>query len=1477
MKIKGMRILAAVMALTMVLGMLVVLPMSASAEDATAGGTAPYANSANPHEKKYGAYVMNKGVALPAGAEVWDGEYATGFSGGDGSAETPYQIVNAAQFMYFRDKVVAGDASATESASAYYELRGNVYLNDANYNSANMLTAPAGDFAGVFDGRGYAIYNAYTARGTATKYKAALFNTVSGTVKNFDAVGFDFITNGTYDIAGVALTLSGTIEGINVVGITVSQNSEALVNLSGIVAVCSGEATIRNCSVSGSITSKNKEISRSQAIAGIVAYTSASSLVVDACTNYATLVTSECEGNGATKVYSCSGIVGTTNGAALTIQNCVNYGKIMDVGTKANAPALAGILGYTYQKGFTITNCVNYGDIVAENSQPVAMGGIFGYQYVGGNPSFTNCTNYGDIVSPSAKNGNGGIAGRLHMSAYPTTCKNIFNYGSISVAGNASGFIGSLETTSKKPLKLYIYNSANYGAVQSTGDAAGSLIGTLNKSTGNAQSTEVYLYNCLVTGDVSAASYVGGVFGKIFEGATTATGSTKVELHTVYFGGTLSATSETGIAGVVGGDYTGTGAFSLTSDKAFNDMSVVINGAVQTAPNAYYNAMVGTTTNAPAQSSGVIMNGTAKTTLNTYAINNGYTPWIQTATAPEPVTNVGFSGATMSLDADASLNIKLSKDILAGINNISVKVQNIDTGIGVDAPIKKDYYTALDYYTASFTTYAADMAKPLNLRLIFSVGSADHVGSHILTYSPLDYLLATYEAYKEKDAGVADVAWKMMYYGAASEAKAYGTTSILATLNGKQISAPLFEDTYRDHVRTEITDNDYNAINQIAQTGADLFGNLRVAFKLKNTAYTTLTIQLNGIADQTVQAKDGYLFMTVNASMIRNTATLTFSGEGVTDVTAKFTVGNFLESRRQNASDEIEKMLVQATILYMMSARAYALGNEPPETDSGTITPPATNPDVGGESPSDPKPVVTHTVTFVDMDDTRLSVETVANSGTAKKPLDPVREGYTFTGWTLNGNAYDFSTPVTENITLKATYTEDETPVDPDTALDKDAAMFGSYRDVFQASSAILPRLTANGTVLKDANGKTVQLIGVNLGGWLVFEEWFCAVNDGLDARPGTTDDWLPKATGTEIYNALKTSYGATEAERLISLYQQNWITEYDLDYLQDIGINCVRVPFWYRNLQFEDGTWKTKTVNGKTVIDFDRLDWVVEECGKRGIYVILDLHGAPGFQNNAHHSGANNSMHLFDNNAAGEAYRQETISIWKAVATHFAGCGTVAGYDLLNEPYCDASINTTNIKNMYDRLYNAVRSVDTETVNIMEGIWDLYALPNPSTMGWTNIMYELHLYDSSESAVNSKATHIKNMSKSYNVPVYVGEFESGDYEQLAISSYAATGASLTTWTYKGISSEKQWFLRYATDRDKVNLKTDRSTVDDPSNSISTDSISEIEEKWGEILQTDYSKSGGLFGYGGTKVYSTNSNIVSWLQAALALAPQNQA
>ena len=61
-----------------------------------------------------------------------------------------------------------------------------------------------------------------------------------------------------------------------------------------------------------------------------------------------------------------------------------------------------------------------------------------------------------------------------------------------------------------------------------------------------------------------------------------------------------------------------------------------------------------------------------------------------------------------------------------------------------------------------------------------------------------------------------------------------------------------------------------------------------------------------------------------------------------------------------------------------------------------------------------------YTVTFNSNGGTSVSSQSVVPGKTVTRPQDPTRSGYYFNGWYLNGSKYDFSKPVTSNVTLSA-------------------------------------------------------------------------------------------------------------------------------------------------------------------------------------------------------------------------------------------------------------------------------------------------------------------------------------------------------------------------------------------------------------------------------------------------------------------------
>ncbi len=278
-------------------------------------------------------------------------------------------------------------------------------------------------------------------------------------------------------------------------------------------------------------------------------------------------------------------------------------------------------------------------------------------------------------------------------------------------------------------------------------------------------------------------------------------------------------------------------------------------------------------------------------------------------------SNAAFAGATMSLGGEMALNMKVDPTSLPAVPH-ALKVFADGSRYSGSAGAALD--SMGNYNVTLSNVLASDMHIEMTLYILSETDGSYYIGTSPLTYSPLIYSLNTYNDHLDKDTYVTDLVVKMLYYGAAAEENRYGTRTLYERLAAEGFSAPQETIDSADYVSNAVTDADKAAINSIALTGATLTGGIHITFAMTNPAYTCLTV--DGAA---YYAEDGKIVFTgLHAASIKTVYTLTFSGEGVSDITANFSVGNFLESRRDNAD---ETALAEATILYMLAARDYLL------------------------------------------------------------------------------------------------------------------------------------------------------------------------------------------------------------------------------------------------------------------------------------------------------------------------------------------------------------------------------------------------------------------------------------------------------------------------------------------------------------------------------------------------------------------------
>jgi aryl-phospho-beta-D-glucosidase BglC (GH1 family) len=362
--------------------------------------------------------------------------------------------------------------------------------------------------------------------------------------------------------------------------------------------------------------------------------------------------------------------------------------------------------------------------------------------------------------------------------------------------------------------------------------------------------------------------------------------------------------------------------------------------------------------------------------------------------------------------------------------------------------------------------------------------------------------------------------------------------------------------------------------------------------------------------------------------------------------------------------------------------------------------------------------------------------------------------------------------------------------------------------------------LAAHGSALHAGRGAgaIVQLRGVNLGGWLEWQSWMCPIDPS-----GTLRDANPGHNGYdfEVRKLLNKRFGQAVAEDLVNAYRDAWISPRDLDNVKSLGFNVVRLTLAYDTMLYDDGTWHPDA--------FARMDWLVTSAWQRGLYTILDYHAflPPGANQDGSAGGYWSS----------DAQKAETVRIWKRIAEHYRGNPAVAMYDLLNEPNNSfpknrPAPNSSVICDLYDRLYQAIRSVDPDHAIAMEGTWDWHTLRDPARCGYRNVVYSFHWYNwggknwaDRKRATDRDVQAATKVFRTWNVPVFIGEFNLfGDQDawKYALEQYDERQLNWTMWTYKNTAGGSNSWGVFTTIPGKA----------PPAPNLANDSPEEIRRKW---------------------------------------------
>lgn len=364
--------------------------------------------------------------------------------------------------------------------------------------------------------------------------------------------------------------------------------------------------------------------------------------------------------------------------------------------------------------------------------------------------------------------------------------------------------------------------------------------------------------------------------------------------------------------------------------------------------------------------------------------------------------------------------------------------------------------------------------------------------------------------------------------------------------------------------------------------------------------------------------------------------------------------------------------------------------------------------------------------------------------------------------------------------------------------------------------------LRADGPTIVDASNRPVVLRGINVGGWLL-QESYILETDSLNSQ------W-------RIQQAMLRSMPEVAVEDFYRQYRANYVTKADIDFIAKQGFNCVRLPFHYdlfltaqqrrartkalQNAKNVDGyvqalsTWYDQNqlfTDSKALDGFRIIDEVLNWCAANKLYVILDLHAAPGGQGaDRNISDCLVPLDLWKRrDAKGRLiYQDLTVRLWEKLSARYKADTRVAMYDFINEPNGMTTANgltgnNSELNVLYSRLIDAVRKQGDQHLLMLEGngYGNEYTNLTPDklqTKDKRNLVYNAHRYwcpndpqtgDPNPLQINL-IHNLVAFRDQWKVPVWVGETgeNSNEWFSAAVQELNARNIGWCHWTLKRVA-----------------------------------------------------------------------------------------
>jgi aryl-phospho-beta-D-glucosidase BglC (GH1 family) len=293
--------------------------------------------------------------------------------------------------------------------------------------------------------------------------------------------------------------------------------------------------------------------------------------------------------------------------------------------------------------------------------------------------------------------------------------------------------------------------------------------------------------------------------------------------------------------------------------------------------------------------------------------------------------------------------------------------------------------------------------------------------------------------------------------------------------------------------------------------------------------------------------------------------------------------------------------------------------------------------------------------------------------------------------------------------------------------------------------------LRAKDQLIVNEKGEKVILRGIGLGGWMLQEGYMLKL--GKVGPQHLIREKISELVGPEKTAEFYDAWLATDIRKI------------DIDSMAAWGFNSVRLPMHYGlytlPVEAEPVAGKNTWLKKGFALTDSLLNW----CKADHIYLILDMHAAPG--------GQGNDLPIADRDPSkpslwqSAANREKMVALWHQLAERYAHEAWIGGYDIINEPNWGFSGDTSDphgikeknnapLRQLMMDITKAIRSVDKRHMIIIEGNgWgNNYQGVLPA---WdNNMVLSFHKYwnPNTDDAIR----HALELREKYNIPLWLGE-----------------------------------------------------------------------------------------------------------------------